>query len=276
MKKWIIVSISSDIGTELAKSALASGSEVIGTYRKMNSGLEEMILDKKIELVELDMSDPASFTTQLEKICLLVNDWDVLVFATGTQEPIGNFSDLNFKEWSNGIEINLIKQLEILHRLLPIRRKDLVHEMGTPSVLFFAGGGTNNSVVNYSSYTLSKIALIKMCELLDTEILDVKFSIIGPGWVKTKIHQPTLDDKGIRTGDNYNKTKQMLEGDDCVSMTSVVNSCNWIIDQDRKIVSGRNFSTKNDAWGNEQLIKALENNSEMYKLRRAFNNWKED
>jgi short-subunit dehydrogenase len=224
----------------------------------------------------MDLSDSKNFISQLEKICLVANDWDVLVFATGTQEPIGNFTELSFEDWSKGIEINLIKQLEILHRLLPLRKKSLGDEIRTPTVLFFAGGGTNNSVVHYSSYTLSKIALIKMCELLDSEIPDVKFSIIGPGWVKTKIHQPTLEDGGVLTGDNYIKTKQMLDGVDCVSISSVVDSCNWIIEQDRKIVSGRNFSTKNDAWGSKELIDALERNSEMYKLRRAFNNWLAD
>jgi short-subunit dehydrogenase len=276
MKKYIIISITSDIGTELARSWLTNGNKVVGTFRNMNLGVEKLKSYEGLHLIVLDLMSSANYFRGTNDLLEVAADWDVLVFATGTQEPIGNFADLNFEDWSKGIEINLIKQLEILHRLLPLRKKSPRGEIPTPTVLFFAGGGTNNSVVHYSSYTLSKIALIKMCELLDSEIPDVKFSIIGPGWVKTKIHQPTLEDGGVLTGDNYIKTKQMLDGVDCVSISSVVDSCNWIIEQDRKIVSGRNFSTKNDAWGSKELIDALERNSEMYKLRRAFNNWLAD
>ena len=31
-----------------------------------------------------------------------------------------------------------------------------------------------------------------MCELLDAEVPDVKFVILGPGWVRTKIHDAVL------------------------------------------------------------------------------------
>ena len=44
-----------------------------------------------------------------------------------------------------------------------------------------------------------------MCELLDAEIHDTAFTILGPGWVNTKIHQSTLANKH-KAGENYKKT----------------------------------------------------------------------
>ena len=45
---------------------------------------------------------------------------------------------------------------------------------------------------NYSAYCVGKLLLIKMTELLDSECPDLQVSIIGTGWVNTKIHRQTL------------------------------------------------------------------------------------
>ena len=111
-----------------------------------------------------------------------------------------------------------------------------------------------------------------MCELLSTEIPSVKFSIVGPGWVKTKIHLPTIIDAGKKSKDNFKKTVEMLAGNECVPISNVVDSCNWIINQRTNIVSGRNFSTKFDKF-NQSLIDELSADLNMYKLRRYKNNW---
>ena len=75
-------------------------------------------------------------------------------------------------------------------------------------ILFFAGGGTNNAVKYYSSYTLSKILLIKFAELLDYEE-KIDISILGPGWINTKIHEATLKSK-IKKFKNKAITKKYL------------------------------------------------------------------
>jgi len=163
--------------------------------------------------------------------------------------------------------LNFLNQLRLLHRLLPFRNQNTTEK----SVLFFAGGGTNNPVNHYSAYTISKIALIKSCELLDSEISDVKFSIIGPGWVKTKIHNSTLLSGEEMAGKNYLKTKQKLDSDECVPINQVIDSFEWVLSQPKKIVGGRNFSTVFDRWGSAELIKQLLSDENMYKLRRHKN-----
>ena len=62
-----------------------------------------------------------------------------------------------------------------------------------------------------------------MVELLDAEIIDTTFSILGPGWVKTKIHDSTLK-AGNAAGKNYEKTIQMLEnnGSECYPMEKLL------------------------------------------------------
>ena len=74
--------------------------------------------------------------------------------------------------------------MRVIHGLLPCRRAG---SAPGPCVLLFAGGGTNSATINYSAYTVFKIArttLIKMCELLDSKIPDMCL-IVGPGGDRT-------------------------------------------------------------------------------------------
>jgi short-subunit dehydrogenase len=268
----IVISIGSDIGIELVKSWNSDKINIFGVCRKKNDEIIELQHNHGLEILEIDLYNSTTQEQNLNLLLTKVPTWDNLIFATGTQEPIGDFLDLNFDSWKVGFDINFTSQLRILHSLLP--KRNLSTPGKFPTVLFFAGGGTNGTVVHYSSYTAAKIGLIKMCELLTSEIEDTKFSIIGPGWVKTKIHQPTLDDLGVFTKENHLKTIKMLESDNCTPMENVVLSCNWVLDTNSRIISGRNFSSLNDRWGTTELFNELAGDPDMYKLRRHGNSWK--
>jgi hypothetical protein len=103
--------------------------------------------------------------------------------------------------------------------------------------------------------------------------LDTKFTILGPGWIKTKIHNETLK-AGVKAGENFSKTKLKIENDDMELMQNVVDCVNWVIQTPKSIVSGRNFSVVNDPWREEHLGEYLINDINAYKLRRYKNEYK--
>lgn len=250
----------------MARRWIKNGWNVFGTYRTKSNSVEELSRIG-VELVHCDLSDNSSVKTACTKLKDLCTSWDNLILAPGTQEPVGPIVNCNFDEWVDSIQVNFTNQLRIVYELLPKRNKE--NNLG-PCVLFFAGGGTNNATVNYSAYTISKIALIKMCELLDAEIPDVRFTIVGPGWVRTKIHQATLV-AGERAGDNYEKTKYKLNNGELTPMKDVLDCCDWLISSPREVISGRNFSTVFDKWGTKELSEELMRDYDMYKLRRHGN-----
>jgi len=266
--KAIIISISSDIGTAMAKRWVSRGWQVMGTYRTETSSIKDLS-DSSIKLIQCNLLDDESVKSACKILREMCSQWDFLVICAGTQDPVGPFRKTDFDSWVASVNINFINQLRIVHELLPTRNR--MNLLG-PCVLFFAGGGTNNATVNYSAYTISKIALIKMCELLDAEIPDTRFVIVGPGWVKTKIHDSTLR-AGERAGVNYQRTLQKLAGDECTPMEKVLDCYDWLIDAPRELISGRNFSVVFDQWGTSELVKMLLEQPDMYKLRRHGNDW---
>jgi len=266
MSSRIIFSISSDFGIALAENWLNKGFEVVGTYRTYSNELN-YLAKRGVKLYKCDCSDRKS----IDEACSLLKliSWDVLCVAPASLEPVGDFEKIDINIWEESIYLNFTSNMRIIHQMLPGR--NLKFKNG-PLVILFAGGGTNSSTKNYSAYTVSKIAQIKMTELLDAEIMDSRFTIIGPGWVKTKIHKSTINAGEKLAGENYKRTIDMLDKANSLSISKVVDCCNWAIKSERQIVSGRNISLVFDNWGDSILDEQLKNDPDMYKLRRHRNN----
>ncbi len=175
--------------------------------------------------------------------------------------PVTSFFGSDFDAWQESFEINSLDQLRVLHALYPFRVKG-----HTANVVFFAGGGANNAVVNFSAYTLGKITLTKMCEFLDAETKGLNVFIVGPGWTQTKIHRliPGSGGKARKKG---------------TPLSEIFECIQWLSSQGKGLAGGRNFSIVYDPWRPEAralLVKELKSNPDMYKLRRHKNNFLQD
>jgi NAD(P)-dependent dehydrogenase (short-subunit alcohol dehydrogenase family) len=266
----VIVGVGSGIGHELALRFHRDGFVLVGTYRT-EAGVEDLRDLPGTHLYQCDILDEESVSRFTAAVGKLGVPWDILVSSVGSQEPIGRFFDVDVDEWVDSVHVNALAQLRVVHRL---RR----WASERPSVAFFAGGGTNNPMPRYSAYCVSKIALIKMCELLDDEDPELNVFIVGPGWTRTKIHQQTLSNPD-GAGGNYLKTRRFVEsGDQGTPMSDIYDCVSWLVAKGRSVAGGRNFSVVHDRWGDrsgsDELIAALASDASMYKLRRHANSWK--
>ncbi len=264
-----ILGASADIGKSLLGFFREDNFQVGGTYRDA-SFLESFQAQPADLLIKCDYADRASIVSMAEAYKRSNRAWDVLISAVGTMEPVGRFVDVDFDEWQKSVETNFLAQLRAIHALYPLRRKGR-----ECSVVLFAGGGTNNPFRNYSAYCVSKIALIKMCELLDDECHDLNVFIIGPGWVRTKIHAQTLKQPD-RAGVNFEKTRDFIDSNHVgTDLREIYRCIDWGIKQGRAVTGGRNFSVVHDKWGEEALTDNLKSDLNLFKLRR-FSQLKEE
>jgi len=188
------------------------------------------------------------------------------VFCPAVMSPIGPFEEIDIGEWVSTFSINFTNQAYLLNKLLPSRWGEM------PRVIFFAGGGTNSAPKDYSAYTISKIALIKLVELLNEEMGGVCFTIIGPGWVNTKIHEQSMA-YGLENSEAFKETKRRIRENDFVTMEKVMHSIMWILSQGKEIVGGRNFSTAHDPLDSEDFIRLVSSDYDALKLRRHGNDF---
>lgn len=261
-------SITSDIGIALAKRYHRDGYVVTGTYRS-TALLPELSFLPATHLLYCDLADPESIRTSVSAFAGLGLEWDVFISLASWPPPLTAFFKTDFEDWQKSVHVNAIEQLRVLHALHRYRRTG-----GPVHAVFFAGPGTNNAVTDFSALTVSKLMLIKMCELLDAENPDMNAFIVGPGWTRTKTHQLIMSDPHV-SAEKYADTARFMESQQGTSMDDIYDSIVWLCAQGRQAAGGRNFSVVHDCWGSELFANALRADPNMYKLRRFRNEWKE-
>ena len=260
-----IAAISSDIGTQLALRYQARGSRVSGTYRNPQNIVRLQHVDH-VDLLRCDISQDSEIQATADQFAELGMPWDTFVGAVGQLTPIGPFFQTDMRDWTQSVVLNSLNQLKPLHALSPHRRKDSVSK-----VVFLVGGGINNAFTNYSAYCVSKLLLIKMCELLDDEYPNLHAIAVGTGWVNTKIHQQTLNAE-IRGSMNYRRTVEFVSsGEQGTSYDDIFECIEWCFRQSRALTGGRNFSVVHDSWQHhdERLLFDLSQDLNKFKLRRS-------
>lgn len=204
--------------------------------------------------------------------------WDLLVCCYGMLDPIGTFWNTDVDEWEWNVQANVLLPLRHVRALYPSR-------MPGASVCFFAGAGAGGSAPSYSAYAASKIMLTKMVELLDEETPDLKFFILGPGLVRTKIHQQTL--RAVGRAANIERVRALMgscpnwPGCGCGTQSGS-HSCEWkpvettsyddiygclmaCVAAPKEAVGGRNVCVHLDDW---RKLDELAGDSSRFKLRR--------
>jgi len=266
VRSVFILSVSSDIGEQLALDYLRRGDRVTGTHRgPLPTSLHG---HPKFTSLSCDIAAADASARIASGLGAQPEPWDIFISCVGQLSPVGNFFDCDCEAWLEAVSINSMLQLKALHAAHPFRR------VGHPChVVFFAGGGTNNPFRAYSAYCVGKVALIKMCELLDDENPDLNVFIVGTGWVRTKIHAQTLD-AGDRAGINYTKTKSFIDREEVGTRhEDIAAMIRWGVAQGREVAGGRNFSVVHDAWREDgtRLAESLRADAGKFKLRRHGN-----
>ena len=113
-----------------------------------------------------------------------------------------------------------------------------------------------------------------MMELLAFEEQSVKLVIGGPGWTRTKTHYETLANTPSSSL-KHQEVLRFLENDTAgTPLDDIYDFIDWCDRSPIISVSGRNFSIVNDAWrteGGTKLLRLLQDNADMYKMRRHSN-----
>ena len=261
--KTILISGSSDIGQALSKK-FSKQNQIISTYNSSTPKFSK----NNIKFLKLDIKN----LNEIDKFSKnsILNNWENLIILPATQLPIGLANEVIPEDWIESININFTNQIYLLLKLLPKRSMKKIKR-----VILWSGTGSNNAPKYYSAYTVSKIALTKITEIFDTELNDCIFSVIGPGWVKTKIHNETLKNK-LYSRENYFNTKYHLKHNIFNSIKSVTDCVLAIMRLPKESIGGRNISVQFDDWRNKEFNNFLKSDTNIYKLRRDFNNFSEN
>ena len=114
----------------------------------------------------------------------------ILVNNAGVYGPKGQIEDVDWDEWVNAIEINLLGSVLMCRAVLPHFK---AHRYG--KIVQLSGGGATNPLPRISAYAASKAAVVRFAESLAEEVRADRIDVnaIAPGALNTRLLDEVLE-----------------------------------------------------------------------------------
>ncbi len=180
----VITGTSRGIGHHLAQRFLAEGYDVIGISRTATELAHPGFLSVTADVGDLDQVENLSGVLAGRSIHGLINN-------AGIHGPLGAFDTAPMKEWVRAFHVNLFGGAALAQLCAPAIRRD------KGFIIFLSGGGSAYPRPNFSAYSVSKTAVVRLSEVLAKELApDVQVYCVAPGPNRTQ-----LLDEVIRSGE---------------------------------------------------------------------------
>ena len=241
----------------------------IRNTKKINSLKKKFKNHNSSQTIKFEQFDLTK-TNDLKKKILyhkkFIKKIDIIVNASGAQGEIGNFFKLNLKKFNKTFEINFFSQIIFFRTIYPLikKSKNLL-------ILLFSGGGVTNARKNFSSYVLSKIALVKLVEILSVELenKNIRINAIAPGIINSQMTRATLNQnkKNIDVKEINKIKKEIVKSNQ--SLNKVVKLIEFLRSKKGLNISGKLISSRWDNYTKWDMKKIKNiSNSDVFNLRR--------
>ncbi|MBI4876097.1 MAG: SDR family oxidoreductase [Acidobacteria bacterium] len=188
------------IGKRLALGFAAAGARV-GLLARSKAELDLANLEishagGQALRLRADVRDFEQVAAAVELCTVQFGPLDVAVCAAAVQGPIGPLVEAPLREWIETLETNLLGFVHVCRAALPpmIARRN-------GKILALVGGGAADARPNFSAYSASKTAVVRLVETLAEEVRDhnVQVNCMSPGGSYTHMTDQILS-AGERAG----------------------------------------------------------------------------
>ncbi|MDA9650333.1 SDR family oxidoreductase [Candidatus Pelagibacter sp.] len=237
--------------------------------KKLNI-LKKKIKNRKLQTVnyeQLDLINNKDLKKKINKNIKFFKKADVIINATGVQGEIGNFFKISLKNFFKTFEINFYTQIILFKTIY-----GLIKDNKSTHIILFSGGGVTNIRKNFSSYSLSKIALVKLVEILAVEFRNknIRINAVSPGIIDSRMTRSIIgSNKKDVDFNELNKIKEQI-GKSKKTLKKVYDLIIFLNSQKGNKITGKIISSRWDnltKWNIKKIKKAL--NSDIFTLRRV-------
>ena len=270
--KIIIFGASGSIGSYLAKEYISQNYEVLLFVKNIKA--KKKILDelkfhsssKKITIDQLNIKKLFSIKKKLNKYKSFIKNTNIIINATGSLGEIKNILKVNLKKFKNTMDINFFFNLLLLQNL-----SKFIKDNKNLLLILFSGGGVTNYRKNFSSYSISKLALVKFVEIVSNELnnKNIRINAIAPGIIKSKMIDITMKNRKLVSKKEIIKIEKEINysNDALKKLFKVIN---FLSSNKGKKITGKLISSKWDnieIWSKKKIEKL--NDKDLYFMRRV-------
>jgi len=219
----------------------------------------------KIIIDQLNFTNFSSITKKIDKHKSFVKNSDIIINATGSLGEIKNVLNINFKKFKNTMDINFFSNLILLQNLSKFikNNKNLL-------IIFFSGGGVTSYRKNFGTYSISKLSLVKLIEIISNEInnKNVRINAIAPGIIQSKMVDIAINNRKLVSKKEIKKIERDIKYSND-SLKKLFKVINFLRSNKGKQITGKLISSKWDnieTWNKNKIKRLI--NKDLYNVRR--------
>ena len=203
-----------------------------------------------------------------EIVALAINHFShlhILVNNAGIYGPKGLIEDVDWKEWKQAIEIDLMGSVLMCRAVLPHFKANRYGK-----IVQLSGGGATNPLPRFSAYAASKAAIVRFAETLAEEVRDDSIDVnsIAPGALNTRMLDEALTAGPEKVGKEFYERSLKVKAEGSAPLERGASLAVFLGSAASDGISGKLISAMWDDWQNfPQHIDDLKN-TDVYTLRR--------
>lgn len=196
-KKYVIVTGGSQgLGFEICKTFLDEGYNIIfcgkskSNLQRAKKYFQQKYKRSEIIAIKCDLNSKKEINNFINRSKKYSKNLVALVNNAGVYGPFGQIEKINFNNWVDCINTNLIAPIYIISKVLPIFKKN---KFGR--IVNMSGGGATSPLAKINAYAASKAAFVRSSESIALELdkkIDITINCVAPGALKTQMLKQVL------------------------------------------------------------------------------------
>ena len=270
-KVALITGASQGLGKEIARSYLQAGAEVALFARSQKlidqTASEILPTGSAGSLLALagDVTDDPGVAAIVAEVIRRFGRLDILVNNAGIYGPKGAIEDVDFAEWKQAIEINLLGTFIATRHAVPHLKAQK-----SGKIINLSGGGATKPMPFITSYAASKAAVVRLTESIALELqgFHIDVNAVAPGALNTRMLDEILQAGPEQVGPAYYKSCVEQQASGGASLVNAADLCIFLASAASDGITGRLISAVWDNWNLLPERAAELRESDIYTLRR--------
>ena len=199
------------LGSAIARRLAQEGANIVIVSRTQSEvtrvGAEIRALGRGVLAMVADVS-------MFDDVCRVVHETvdtfsgiDILVNNAAVLGPVGPLVGNDVAQWLHAIQVNLVGTFLCCRAVLPFMIKQKHGK-----IINLSGGGATSSRPNFTAYSASKCAVVRLTETLADEVFkyNIQVNAIAPGAMPTNLIHQVLEAGAIAGEKALNEAREVL------------------------------------------------------------------
>lgn len=268
----LITGASQGLGKAVAEACVNEGADVLicarteGALQVARAELASLASGHQKVLAQVaDVSNPQSVQRLVDTACSQLPVFTGVVNNAGVYGPKGRLEEVPWEEWAAALDINLIGPVLVCRAVLPLFRSRAYGK-----IVNLSGGGATAPLPMFSSYAVSKAAVVRLTETLaqETRGAGIDINAVAPGALNTRLLDEVLAAGPEKVGSDFFERARQQKQKGGAPLEKGARLCAYLLSGESDGISGRLLSAVWDSWESLASRKQQLDDTDVYTLRR--------